>query len=97
MQKNNYMQDRMESFQQLDTNPLILAIIGLLIWPYWLIGSLIFIPLSYRFTRNLKTIDQITGYRNETIDKIHDSVLVYLGKSKIEQNINNKKNKNKKR
>lgn len=95
MQKNNYLQKEQEALQYLDTNPLILAIIGLLIWPYWLIGSLIFIPLSYRFTRNLKIIDQITGYRNGTIDKIHDSVLVYLGKSKIAQNTN--KNKNKKR
>jgi hypothetical protein len=95
MQKNNYLEKEKEALQYLDTPPLILLIIGILIWPYWLIGSLIFIPLTYRYTRNLKTINQITGYRNETIDKIHDSVLVYLGKSKIAQNSN--KNKNKKR
>ena len=95
MQKNNYLQKEMEALQYLDTNPLILFIICILIWPYWLIGSLIFIPLTYRFTRNLKNTNQILGYKNVTLDRMHDSVLVYRGKSKIAQNTN--KNKNKKR
>lgn len=95
MQKNNYLEKEKEALQYLDTNPLILLIIGILIWPYWLIGSLIFIPLTYRFTRNLKNTNQILGYKNVTLDRMHDSVLVYLGKSKIAQNTN--KNKNKKR
>lgn len=93
MQKNNYLQKEKEALQYLDTHPLILLIISILIWPYWLIGSLIFIPLTYRFTRNLKNINQIIGYKNTTLDRMHDSVLVYLGKTKIAQNTN----KNKKR
>lgn len=89
MKRESLQSKRLKAVQKLDTPPIVLAIIGIIIWPYWLLGSLIFIPLSYTFTKNLKVTDELLGYGNSTIDKIYDTSRVYLGKSKILEESNN--------
>ena len=91
-------QKKLKVLNKLDTSPLMLAIIVILIWPFWLIGSMFFIPLTYRLTRNYMILSkEYFGTNNEGMNKLYEASLILCGKAKLEQNINNKKNKNKKR
>ena len=91
-------QKKLNVLNKLDTSPLMLLIIVILIWPYWLLGSLIFVPLTYRFTRNYMIISkEYFGSNNETMNKLYEATLILNGKAKLEQNNYNKKNKKQKR
>ena len=91
-------QKKLKVLNKLDTSPLMLAIIVILIWPFWLIGAMFFIPLTYRLTRNYMILSkEYFGTNNEGMNKLYEASLILCGKAKLEQNINNKKNKNKKR
>ena len=91
-------QKKLKVLNKLDTSPLMLAIIVILIWPFWLIGSMFFIPLTYRLTRNYMILSkEYFGTNNEGMNRLYEASLILCGKAKLEQNTNNKKNKNKKR
>ena len=91
-------QKKLNVLNKLDTSPLILAIIVILIWPFWLIGSMFFIPLTYRLTRNYMILSkEYFGTNNEGMNKLYEASLILCGKAKLEQNNYNKKNKKQKR